>query len=204
MGQGKFIVLDGPDGGGKSSQVALLKDHLENAGRVVVATRDPGGTPLGEKIRKLLLDNAAPPMSVIAELMLYMASRAQLCSQVIRPALERGEVVVCERFLLSSVVYQGYAGGISPQHVKEIGKLVVGDLSPDVTIVLDVAPEVGALRRGGPADRIEGRGASYHAKVREGFLAEAESNPEKIEVVSAEASIDEVHRMILKVIDGVV
>jgi len=201
--QARFIVLDGPDGGGKSLQVALLKDHLEDRGYTVVTTRDPGGTPLGEAIRALLLDNSAPPMSIDAELMLYMASRAQLCSEVIRPALERGDTVVCERFLLSSVAYQGHAGGIPPQRVKEIGKLVVGDLSPNITIVLDVPTEVGASRRGGRADRIEERGRAYHAKVREGFLAEAKADPGKIRVVSAQAPIDEVHRMVLEVLDSV-
>ena len=203
MRQGKFIVLDGPDGGGKSSQVVLLKDHLERQSYNVVATRDPGGTPLGEAIRELLLDNSAPPMSTDAELMLYMASRAQLCSEVIKPALERGDTVVCERFLLSSVVYQGHAGGIAPQRVKEIGRLVVGDLSPDVTIVLDVPTDVGASRRGDRADRIEERGPDYHARVREGFLEEAKADPGKIRVVSAQAPIDEVHRMILEVLDSV-
>jgi dTMP kinase len=201
--EGKFIVLDGPDGGGKTSQVAFLKDHLENNGYSVVATRDPGGTPLGEKIRRLLLDNSAPPMSVDAELMLYMASRTQLCSQVIRPALERGDVVISERFLLSSIVYQGHAGGIPLGRVKEIGKLVVGDLCADLTIVLDVPPEIGTSRRGTRADRIEERGTDYHTRVREGFLAEAGENPQKIRIVSAEAPIDEVQRKIVEVVASV-
>lgn len=203
MQEGIFIVLDGSDGGGKTSQVAFLKDHLENKGYSVVATRDPGGTPLGEKIRGLLLDNSAPPMSVDAELMLYMASRAQLCSQVIRPALARGDVVISERFLLSSIVYQGHAGGIPPRRVKEIGKLVVGNLCADLTIVLDVPPEIGTSRRGARADRIEERGPEYHTKVREGFLVEAGENPEKITIVSAEAPIEEVQHKIVEVVAGV-
>ncbi len=203
MKAAKFIVLEGPDGGGKSTQLSFLKSFLEERGLQVLATREPGGTPLGEKIRALLLDNSAPRMSVEAELMLYMACRAQLVSEVIRPALESGKVVLSERFLLSSVVYQGYAGGIGPNLVKEIGRLIIGDLSPDLTLILDVPPEVGMARRGRSPDRIERRGLDYHARVREGFLSEAGGNPEKLRVISAEAPIQEVHRKVVEAVSSV-
>ena len=158
---------------------------------------------MGEKVRELLLDNSAPRMSVEAELLLYMACRAQLSSEVIRPALESGKVVLSERFLLSSVVYQGYAGGIPPDRVKQIGRLIVGDLAPDLVLILDVPPDVGAARRERSPDRIEERGADYHARVREGFLTEAGKDPDKLRVISAEAPVEEVHSRIVEVVCSV-
>ena len=137
---GFFLVLDGPDGGGKTTQAARLADWLRERGFDVVACRDPGGTELGNRLRSILLDRHAVPISIRAEMLLYMASRAQMVEEVIRPALEAGHVVVCDRFLLATIVYQGHAGGLDPSEIAAVGKAATGGLFPDLTIVLDVDP----------------------------------------------------------------
>jgi len=168
--RGLFLALDGPDGGGKSTQAAGLAEFLRGTGRVVVSCRDPGGTALGDRLRAILLDRGTVGLSLRAEMLLYMASRAQLVEQVIRPALGRGAIVVSDRYLLANVVYQGYAGGLGVDEVGAVGRAATGGLLPDLTVILDVPPATARARVGGSRDRIEDRPPAYHARVREGFL----------------------------------
>jgi dTMP kinase len=167
---GFFLVLDGPDGGGKTTQVARLADWLRDRGLDVVTCRDPGGTALGNRLRNILMDRDTVPLSMRAEMLLFMASRAQMVDEVIRPALEAGRVVVCDRFLLATIVYQGFAGGLDPDEIARVGQIATAGLLPDLTIVLDVAPEVARDRMGTARDRIEDRSAAYHDRVRESYL----------------------------------
>ena len=151
--------------------------------------RDPGGTALGDRLRALLLDRGDLRIDLRAEMLLFMASRAQLVEEVIRPALDAGRVVVCDRFLLSNVVYQGYAGGLEVEELWRVGRSSTGGLMPDLTVVLDVPPEVGRARTGGPRDRIEDRGAD---RVRSGFLEAAARYPAPIVVIDATGDPDAV------------
>jgi dTMP kinase len=194
-----FISLDGLDGTGKSTQCRLLADWLRTSGHAVTTCIDPGGTSLGGQLRTLVLHHR-PDIDCMCEALLFMASRAQLIAEVIRPALEAGQIVVSDRFLLANVVYQGHAGGLDVERLWEIGRFAAGGLEPDLTIVLDLSPEQAARRRGRPADRIEGRDADYHTRLRRGFLVEAERRPERIRVMDATASVEAVHaRIILEV-----
>lgn len=167
---GFFLALDGPDGGGKTTQAIRVVDWLRGRGFDVVTCRDPGGTELGNRLRSLLMDRSHFPVSMRSEMLLFMASRAQMVEEVIRPALESGHVVVCDRFLLATIVYQGIAGGLDPAEIAAVGISATGGLLPDLTIVLDVPPET-ARRRSGPArDRIEDRPSEYHERVRAGYI----------------------------------
>src|SRR5262245_28717472 len=168
-----FISLDGLDGTGKPTQCRMLVEWLTAQKVPVTACADPGGTALGQELRKLLLFGREHRITTMTEAMLFMASRAQLVAEVIRPALERGEVVVCDRFLLANVVYQGHAGGLKPEDLWKIGAVVTGGLEPDLTLVFDLPPEVAVARRNREADRMEDRGEEFYARVRTGFKYEA-------------------------------
>src|SRR5438874_2789396 len=177
MTRGVFLSLDGLDGSGKSTQCRLLADWLRARGHAVTECADPGGTPIGDTIRGLLLDRRRQ-LTLPCEAFLFMASRAQLTAEVIRPALDAGHVVVADRYLLANVVYQGHAGGLDPDLLWQIGRLATGGLEPDLTLVLDLPAEIALSRRSGPPDRMESRDTAYQARVREGFLVEARSKPE--------------------------
>lgn len=193
---GRFVVLEGPDGGGKTTQAARLVDWLRSTGREVVACRDPGGTALGDRLRALVKDRSDVAIAMTAEMLLFMASRAQLIEEVIRPALTRGAMVVGDRYLLSNVVYQGIAGGLPVEAIWHVGRAATGGLMPDLTLILDVPVDV-ALGRVGPGrDRIEDRGDDYRARVRAGFLDAVPSYPAPIAVIDAAQSPDDVTRSI--------
>jgi dTMP kinase len=199
MPRGLFLSLDGLDGTGKSTQCRLLADWLRRRGRPVVTCADPGGTAVGAVIRQLLLDRKQQ-MALACEALLFMASRAQLVAEVIRPALDAGQDVVCDRYLLANVVYQGHAGGLDAAQLWEAGQLSTGGLEPNLTIVLDLPTEAAAARRSGPADRVESRDAGYHERVREGFLREGQRRPDRIHVISADGSIEEVNRRVCEAV----
>ncbi|MFH1267863.1 MAG: dTMP kinase [Planctomycetota bacterium] len=187
-----FLSIDGGDGTGKSTQVALLCEWLRASGREVVACRDPGSTHLGEAVRELVLNRSDLRIDRRSEMLLYMAARAQLVEEVIRPALDEGRIVVSDRYLLANVVYQGHAGGLDVESLWEVGRVATGGLMPDLSIVLEMPPEGAASRLQGELDRMEQQGAAFHARVHQGFLDEAAQRPEQIVVVDAARSIEQV------------
>ena len=201
MARVPFISLDGLDGAGKSTQCRLLADWLRGRGLDVVECADPGGTEVGDVLRQLLLDHRGH-MTVSCEALLFMASRAQLVAEVIGPALAAGKAVICDRFLLANVVYQGYAGGLDPQKLWDIGLFAIGGLQPDVTFVLDLPLEAAQARRKSSADRMERRDGAFFAKVREGFLAEARRRPDRIHMIDATQPVDAMQSMLRASLQG--
>ena len=187
-----FISFDGVDGVGKSTQTELFVAWLREQGHSVVTCRDPGSTELGERLRSLVLKATDIKINAESEMLLYMAARAQLVSEVIQPALAAGQYVVSDRFLLANVVYQGHAGGLNPQSIWNVGKIATAGRQPDLTIVLDMPLEKAVGRIGRELDRMEAKGMEFLQRVREGFLSEAEDAPEQIKVINADQQIDEV------------
>jgi len=196
---GRFIVLDGPDGCGKTTQTMMLYDWLKDQGVEVVTFRDPGGTAVGEKIREILLNPEHAEMNVRTELLLYMASRAQLWAEKIAPALEAGKCVVLDRWVTSTCAYQGFAGGFGAARVVEIAEASLERVWPDLAIVLDVDVETAAKRMDRALDRIEQKGTDYHKKVREGFLQLSKFN-DNIVVVDATKDIEQVHQTVVEAV----
>jgi dTMP kinase len=182
---GVFFSFDGVDGVGKTTQMEQFCAWLRDRGEEVVQCRDPGGTKLGEALREIVLHKEETPVDAVAEMFIYMASRAQLVSEVIAPALGAGKVVVSDRFLLSNVAYQGHAGGVSVQDVWNVGAVATGGLRPDLTFLLDMPVDQATSRLGDSLDRMEARGVAFQTRVREGFLAEASQTPDEIIVVDA-------------------
>lgn len=197
-----LLCLDGLDGTGKSTQCRLLAAWLRERGSTVTECVDPGGTPLGTVIRGWLLDHRQD-MTLACEAFLFMASRAQLVAEVIRPALAAGCIVVCDRYLLANVVYQGHAGGLDPQALWDMGRIATGGLEPDRTLVLDLPVEMALARRDRPADRLESRDHTYHQRVRAGFLLEARRRPDQIRVIDAGPPVDVVQEAIRQEVDRV-
>ncbi len=191
-----FISLDGLDGTGKSTQCRLLLEWLTAQRVPVTACVDPGGTALGQELRKLLLFGREHRIATTTEALLFMASRAQLVEEVIRPALDRGEVVISDRFLLANVVYQGHAGGLNAGDLWKVGAFATGGLEPDLTLVFDLAPEVAVARRTRETDRMEERGEDYYARVRTGFKYEAGMKPAKFRIIDATPDADSVQRIV--------
>lgn len=189
-----FISFDGVDGGGKSTQIRLFCDWLTEQGVDFVTCRDPGSTPLGEAVRGLVLDGHDLRIDRRSEMLLYMAARAQLVDEVIRPALAHQKVVVCDRFLLANVVYQAHAGGLDIDQTWAVGQVATGGLSPDLTFLLDIDVDIALTRMDREHDRMESQGVDYLKRVRDGFLVEAKRDPERIRVVDALRQIDDVHR----------
>jgi dTMP kinase len=196
---GKFIVLDGPDGCGKSVQVKLLADWLTNHGIETVVFRDPGTTDVGEKIRQILLTPGHAAMSTRTELLLYMAARAQLWQEKISPALKENRCVILDRWLSSTCAYQGCAGGFGIDNVINIAQSTLERPWPDLTIILDIDLKSASQRLNRALDRMEQKGDEYHRKVREGFLTLAEQELE-FAVVDASEDIETVHKKVLEVI----
>lgn len=200
---GRLITFEGGEGTGKSTQIGLLAERLRRTGRVVVTLREPGGTAVGEAVRAVLLDTEHVTMSARAELLLYAAARAQLVEEVIVPALARGEVVLCDRYRDSSTAYQGHARGLALDMVRELNHAATGGLVPDLTILLDIDPSVGLQRatKSAAADRLESEDLAFHERVREGFLAIAESEPGRVKVVDAALTPEEIAERIGALVD---
>jgi len=199
--QGKFIVLDGPDGCGKSTQTKLLSLWLKEQAVVISNFRDPGDTAIGEKIREILLNPEHLAMSTQTEVMLYMAARAQLWLEKIAPALRENHCVVLDRWLSSTCAYQGFAGGFGTEKVMKIAADCLERVWPDLTIVLDIDLGTASQRLNRQLDRMEAKGDGYHQKVRKGFLKLAEEN-ENFLVVDATGDIETVHKKITEMIKG--
>ena len=194
-----FVVFDGIDGTGKSTQIDRLRQKVEALGWVVCSCRDPGGTVLGERVRSLVLEATEVPISPRTETLLYMASRAQLVAEVIGPALERGEVVISDRYLSANIAYQGHGGGLDPDAVAEVGQFAVGGLLPDLILVLDLDAAEARRRLTRDLDRIESRDEAYFRRVRDGFLALQHRWPDRVVVIDAAGTPDEVHRQVWQV-----
>jgi dTMP kinase len=193
---GFFLALDGIDGAGKSTQVKLLADWLRSQGKTVTTCRDPGGTHAGDRIRQVLLDRGTGAISAITETFLFMASRAQLVEEIIRPALQRGEVVITDRYVLSTVVYQGYTGNIDANICWELGRIATQGTLPDLTLVLDLPVEAVLSRKQKPDDRMEDKGHLFLEKVRAGFLAEANKDPEHLRIINAQQSVEAIQQQL--------
>ncbi|MCH7698960.1 MAG: dTMP kinase [Chloroflexi bacterium] len=180
---GLFITLEGGEGAGKSVQLDALAAELSGQGRNVVTTREPGGTPLGDRLREVLLDLDSE-FDPLAEAMLFAAARAELVSTVIKPALDRGDFVICDRYSDSTVAYQGYASGVDLMSIGQLNQISTGGLLPDLTVLLDLPVEDG-LQRSGGSDRFESEDVAFHERVRKGYLALAEHDTERWLVVDA-------------------
>ncbi len=193
--QGTFIVLDGIDGTGKSTQTRLLTEWLNHQGVPAASCRDPGGTSLGNELRAILLERHGS-ISLRAEALLFMASRAELVEESIRPLLNMPVVVISDRFLLANVVYQGHAGGLDPEEIRRIGQFSTNGIEPNITYVLDLPIEVAAERRGKASDRFEARDRDFQARIRQGFFEEARRQPDKIQIIDASPSIVELQHQL--------
>lgn len=202
--EGTFITFEGSEGCGKSTQIRRLEARLRGLGREVVVLREPGGTPIGERIRHLLQhDEEADAMTAEAELLLFAASRAQLVREVIRPALGRGAIVLCDRFLDSTAVYQGVARALDPKDVAVVNAFAVGGTLPDLTLLLDLDAAEGRRRaaaRRGPADRMEQEGPGFYEAVRRGYLKLADDAPERVAVVDASPDEERVEEAVTRTI----
>jgi dTMP kinase len=201
--RGRFITIEGPEGSGKSTQARRLEAALRDAGLTVLRTREPGGTPLGELLRGLLLAEEHGPDGIdpLAEALLFNAARRQLVRTVIRPALEAGTTVICTRFTDSTLAYQGFGAGIPLATLRDLGRVATDGLKPDLTLVLDLPPEIG-LDRKPAADQTRfelGFDLDFHRRVRDGFLALAAAEPGRFEVVEASGQVDEVWDRIFSV-----
>ena len=195
MSKGCFISLEGGEGVGKSTQASLLRDFLGGAGYGVVMTREPGGAPGAEEVRSLLVEGDAERWSAVGELLLLYAARDDHLRNTIRPALERGDWVICDRFSDSTRVYQGHVGGVDASFINELERTVVGATRPDLTIVFDLDAQVGldrAATRGGTEDRFERKGFAFHDALRQGFLEIAQAEPVRCAVVDASQDVDTV------------
>jgi dTMP kinase len=197
---GCFIVLDGPDGCGKSTQIALLAERLRAEGRDVLCTVDPGGTAVGQRIRQILLSKDSGDLDPRTEACLYMASRAQLMAEVILPALCAGRVVLCDRFVSSTIAYQGIGGGLDPAAIVDMAEQAIGGRWPHLTVVLMVPPERGLSRITREKDRMESKDLAYHRRVHAGFRSLAGLYPGPLAFVDAEGTVEAVAERVWKAV----
>jgi dTMP kinase len=202
LNRGMFISLEGVEGCGKSVQAGLLAEYIEKLGRPVIRTHEPGGTPIAEQIREILLEPRNSDMIHITELLLYLASRAQHVVQLILPALNEGKIVVCERFSDATFAYQGYARGLDLNHLEQVNEIATGGLKPDLTLILDLDAANGLSRKHhDQRDRLENESVNFHNKVREAYLTIARQSPERLQVIDASGSIEDIHLSIRECVD---
>ena len=201
---GVFISFEGPEGAGKSTQTKLLQLALERAGYAVTLTREPGGTPLGDAVRNIVLLNLDLEVTPLSEFLLYSASRAQLVRDVVTPALQAQHVVICDRYADSSLAYQGYGRGLNLAFLREVTWEATGGLRPHVTVLLDLEPSIGLARASsrGAKDRLELADLAFHQRVRDGFLELASLEPERFLVVDATLDEQVIHEQILSAVAG--
>lgn len=202
MKKGLFITLEGADGCGKTTQLNLLKEYLTSKGYEIVVTREPGGKGLGEKLREILL-NYDGEVSDRCEAFLYLADRAQNIDTIIKPAINSGKIVLCDRHTDSSVAYQGYGREQNIDNINMLNELAVNGVHPDLTIVFDIDTETSMERVGAEKDRLESAGIEFHKRVRNGYLEIAKKNPQRIKVVDASQTIEDVQRDVIKIVEDV-
>jgi dTMP kinase len=202
---GLFITVEGSDGAGKTTQIEKLKDYLSSKGYDIILCREPGGTAISESIRSIILNKEFTEMSYMTELLLYASARSQLVDQVIKPALKENKIVICDRFVDSSAVYQGIARGLGVELVYEVNQYAIGETFPDVTILLDISGQTGIKRKKnqGELDRMELEAAEFHEKVSNGYRALADRYSDRIKKIDATQSIEEIHDQILEIVEKV-
>lgn len=200
---GLFITFEGIDGSGKSTQLNLCAEALQQAGHEVVITRNPGGTEFGQELRAILL-HSRRQVFPLSELLLFIADRAQHMDEVVLPALAAGKVVLCDRHMDSTLAYQGYGRGLSHETIRELNQIAIQGKQPDLTLLFDAEPAILAQRvnKRGQADRLEGEKAEFHARVREGFLSLAEQEPERIQVFNALDSTEALHQQVMQTLEA--
>ena len=197
---GKFISFEGGEGSGKSTQLKMLSAAFEAAKLPFISTREPGGTPSAERIRGLLVSGAVDAWGALAETLLFQAARAEHIEKLIIPALTTGKTVICDRFVDSTIVYQGIGKGLGVEYIKNLHQMVFGDFMPKLTILLDIDPSEGLARAGarnGDENRFERLDISFHKKIRAGFLEIAKNEPQRCVVLDAGQSVDELHKKII-------
>lgn len=199
--RGKFITFEGSEGSGKSTQIEWIRKYLLQKKKQVLFVREPGGVMISEKIRDLLLDVKNEGMSSSCEMLLYMAARAQLVEQEILPALKKGMIVLCDRFLDSTIAYQGYGNGVDLKMIEMVGGYATQGLMPNLTVVFDIDAKIGLSRITGDKDRIEQRSINYHNKVRQGFVALAKAQPKRVHLIKANKGKEEIHEQVRAAVD---
>jgi dTMP kinase len=202
--RGRFITFEGMEGVGKSTQIARAAEHLRGRGIVPLVTREPGGTPLAEKLRALVLERGQGPVAPTAELLIMFAARASHVAEVIRPAVSEGRTVLCDRFTDATEAYQGGGRGVSGAWIRELARIAHPRLAPDLTFVFDAPAEIALARlpgRGAAQDRIEGEGAAFFERVREAYLGIARREPGRVRVVDATRPADEVAGDVARLLD---
>lgn len=200
--KGLFITFEGADGCGKTTQLKLLKEYLENKGFEVLLTREPGGVGLGEKIREILL-NYDGDVSSKAEAFLFLADRAQNIDNIVKPAIEAGKIVLCDRHTDSTIAYQGYGRGVDLQQLKMLNNLATGGFKPDLTYVFDIDVETSQKRVGKVKDRMEAAGVEFHNRVREGYLAIAKDEPSRVRVINSTDTIENIFEQVKAIFNSI-
>jgi dTMP kinase len=198
---GKFITFEGSEGSGKSTQAALVLEYLKSRRMPVMLLREPGGVKISENIRKLLLDVKNTGMGDECETLLYMAARAQMVKEVVGPQLKSSKIILCDRFLDSTLAYQGYGNGIDIKTIEQLGLFATKGLVPDLTVLFDIQPEKGLGRTGRKKDRIESRSLEYHKRVRNGYLDLSKKYPARIKVIKVDAGVEEIFKRVKSHID---
>lgn len=196
---GLFITMEGPDGAGKTTQIDLLRDYLSGKGYDIIVCREPGGTPISEAVRQVILNKDFTEMGNMTELLLYAAARAQLMEEVIRPALLEGKIVICDRFVESSAVYQGIGRNMGIDLVYQVNQFAIGDTVPDLTIMIDLNAEIGISRKKKQTelDRMEREALDFHERVVDGYRKLSQLFPERIYKIDGSRTIEEIHQKIV-------